>query len=159
MARPEFGRGCSSGVEHDLAKVGVEGSNPFARSKSANVIKTGNLRGLANPGRDLRKSRGLAALRGRDITVQRPILTAYRRVGDSRSGSEQPPAPDTDFSNQQCECGHRGRGRGAVLRKTDPESPPLSTNRLNRANAPPYSHRTTPTRAYPSIRAGASGVV
>ena len=25
--------GCSSGVEHDLAKVGVEGSNPFARSK------------------------------------------------------------------------------------------------------------------------------
>ncbi|MDB5377361.1 MAG: hypothetical protein JWR00_1807, partial [Rubritepida sp.] len=24
--------GRSSGVEHDLAKVGVEGSNPFARS-------------------------------------------------------------------------------------------------------------------------------
>src|SRR6201982_2244159 len=33
LARPEFGRGCSSGVEHNLAKVGVEGSNPFARSK------------------------------------------------------------------------------------------------------------------------------
>src|SRR6516225_418129 len=32
-AQPEFGCGCSSGVEHDLAKVGVEGSNPFARSK------------------------------------------------------------------------------------------------------------------------------
>ena len=30
------GCGCSSGVEHDLAKVGVEGSNPFARS---NFIK------------------------------------------------------------------------------------------------------------------------
>jgi hypothetical protein len=28
----DFGCGCSSGVEHDLAKVGVEGSNPFARS-------------------------------------------------------------------------------------------------------------------------------
>src|SRR5690348_5164563 len=27
------GCGCSSGVEHDHAKVGVEGSNPFARSK------------------------------------------------------------------------------------------------------------------------------
>ena len=27
-----FGCGCSLGVEHDLAKVGVEGSNPFARS-------------------------------------------------------------------------------------------------------------------------------
>src|SRR5205814_702664 len=39
MARPEFGRGCSSGVEHDLAKVGVEGSNPFARSKSHNKSK------------------------------------------------------------------------------------------------------------------------
>src|SRR5262245_32345449 len=36
--RPEFGRGCSSGVEHDLAKVGVEGSNPFARSKILNDI-------------------------------------------------------------------------------------------------------------------------
>src|ERR1051326_7638286 len=29
---PEKGCGCSSGVEHNLAKVGVEGSNPFARS-------------------------------------------------------------------------------------------------------------------------------
>src|SRR5207245_1105992 len=28
-------RGCSSGVEHNLAKVGVEGSNPFARSRSS----------------------------------------------------------------------------------------------------------------------------
>ncbi len=30
--RPDTERGRSSGVEHDLAKVGVEGSNPFARS-------------------------------------------------------------------------------------------------------------------------------
>src|SRR6266700_6482520 len=29
-----YGCGCSSGVEHDLAKVGVEGSNPFARSNT-----------------------------------------------------------------------------------------------------------------------------
>jgi hypothetical protein len=29
-----LGCGCSSGVEHNLAKVGVEGSNPFARSKN-----------------------------------------------------------------------------------------------------------------------------
>ena len=28
------GCGCSSGVEHNLAKVRVEGSNPFARSKT-----------------------------------------------------------------------------------------------------------------------------
>src|SRR5438309_528271 len=36
------GCGCSSGVEHDLAKVGVEGSNPFARSsfeKSGKLTK------------------------------------------------------------------------------------------------------------------------
>ena len=31
-APPRTERGRSSGVEHDLAKVGVEGSNPFARS-------------------------------------------------------------------------------------------------------------------------------
>jgi hypothetical protein len=29
--------GRSSGVEHNLAKVGVEGSNPFARSKSLDL--------------------------------------------------------------------------------------------------------------------------
>ena len=32
-------RGRSSGVEHDLAKVGVEGSNPFARSNFPNKRK------------------------------------------------------------------------------------------------------------------------
>jgi hypothetical protein len=32
-AYPRFGCGCSSGVEHNLAKVGVVGSNPIARSK------------------------------------------------------------------------------------------------------------------------------
>ena len=35
---PPLGRGCSSGVEHNLAKVGVEGSNPFARSKFLHQI-------------------------------------------------------------------------------------------------------------------------
>ena len=29
---------CSSGVEHDLAKVGVEGSNPFARSIFKHIL-------------------------------------------------------------------------------------------------------------------------
>jgi hypothetical protein len=33
--RARHGCGCSSGVEHNLAKVGVEGSNPFARSKNS----------------------------------------------------------------------------------------------------------------------------
>ena len=31
---PSLSCGCSSVVEHDLAKIGVEGSNPFARSKA-----------------------------------------------------------------------------------------------------------------------------
>src|SRR5262249_29799506 len=31
-------RGCSSGVEHNLAKVGVVGSNPFARSNKINDL-------------------------------------------------------------------------------------------------------------------------
>jgi hypothetical protein len=38
------GCGCSSVVEHDLAKVGVEGSNPFARSRS--ILRP---HGLASP--------------------------------------------------------------------------------------------------------------
>ena len=36
--RARHGCGCSSGVEHNLAKVGVEGSNPFARSKKSHEI-------------------------------------------------------------------------------------------------------------------------
>jgi hypothetical protein len=32
--------GCSSGVEHNLAKVGVEGSNPFARSSFPSRYRT-----------------------------------------------------------------------------------------------------------------------
>ncbi len=35
--RRHLGRGCSSGVEHHVANVRVEGSNPFARSNSQNV--------------------------------------------------------------------------------------------------------------------------
>src|SRR3954453_17692052 len=43
LNRRQFGCGCSSVVEHDLAKVGVEGSSPFARSKilqQASVCRT-----------------------------------------------------------------------------------------------------------------------
>src|SRR6266568_8904706 len=36
-AYPRFGCGCSSGVEHNLAKVGVVGSNPIARSKDQRI--------------------------------------------------------------------------------------------------------------------------
>jgi hypothetical protein len=40
-AYPPYGCGCSSGVEHNLAKVGVEGSNPFARSNKINDLLSG----------------------------------------------------------------------------------------------------------------------
>src|ERR1700745_2291156 len=49
--QPADGCGCSSGVEHNLAKVGVEGSNPFARSK------------LYRKNQYLREGRGTVALR------------------------------------------------------------------------------------------------
>ena len=39
--------GCSSGVEHNLAKVGVVGSNPIARSKHHIEIPGGNSRVVA----------------------------------------------------------------------------------------------------------------
>src|SRR6266849_6997575 len=39
LVRPDIGCGCSSVVEHDLAKVGVEGSNPFARSRFSNGLR------------------------------------------------------------------------------------------------------------------------
>lgn len=35
---PDRQSGRSSGVEHNLAKVGVEGSNPFARSSFFNAL-------------------------------------------------------------------------------------------------------------------------
>jgi hypothetical protein len=35
---PDRQSGRSSGVEHNLAKVGVEGSNPFARSNDFNDV-------------------------------------------------------------------------------------------------------------------------
>ncbi len=38
--------GCSSGVEHNLAKVGVEGSNPFARSSFPNRSRAAEHRGF-----------------------------------------------------------------------------------------------------------------
>ena len=35
-----LGCGCSSGVEHNLAKVGGEGWNPIARSRFLNDLRT-----------------------------------------------------------------------------------------------------------------------
>ena len=45
IAASSLGCGCSSVVEHDLAKVGVEGSNPFARSRNSFVLPATSLKG------------------------------------------------------------------------------------------------------------------
>jgi hypothetical protein len=45
--RRHLGCGCSSVVEHDLAKVGVEGSSPFARSNFSKWQCTGSNRRAA----------------------------------------------------------------------------------------------------------------
>src|SRR4051794_12216071 len=55
------GRGCSSGVEHDLAKVGVEGSNPFARSIWPDAESRGSRGFLHVYGATLSASTGLPA--------------------------------------------------------------------------------------------------
>ena len=68
-----FGCGCSSVVEHDLAKVGVEGSSPFARSKvltatgtCVTVLLTGDLRTLCGPWlRKKKPSASAAAVRSK----------------------------------------------------------------------------------------------
>jgi hypothetical protein len=57
--------GCSSGVEHNLAKVGVEGSNPFARSnfqkgrlRAAFLLFSLSLRCSCHPRRSVGPGRG-----------------------------------------------------------------------------------------------------
>jgi hypothetical protein len=69
------GCGCSSGVEHDLAKVGVEGSNPFARS---NFFKVSNRHGGQPP--------AAAVVAGAGSNLQEPSLPGFR--GAPRSTRE-----------------------------------------------------------------------
>ena len=45
---PDRQSGRSSGVEHNLAKVGVEGSNPFARSSFFDALNNIKLAKLFN---------------------------------------------------------------------------------------------------------------
>jgi hypothetical protein len=56
-----YGCGCSSGVEHNLAKVGVVGSNPIARSnRFSDIANSCMARVRLTPG-----SLNLAAVRAR----------------------------------------------------------------------------------------------
>ena len=67
--------GCSSGVEHNLAKVRVEGSNPFARSKISQRLKS--LRARGNPGFRILARKGAGVLPNHE----RPLPNAmFRRL-------------------------------------------------------------------------------
>ena len=79
--------GCSSGVEHNLAKVGVEGSNPFARSNSferGNPSKRRPLGRLSCLG--LKQTGPLHAGAGPAVTRGHTSLTFHpgKPVGNSR---------------------------------------------------------------------------
>jgi hypothetical protein len=70
-----LGCGCSSGVEHNLAKVGVEGSNPFARSKK-----------ISHSGRPLKYVTRVRVTPGNENTVgASQTEAAGRRRGRARS--------------------------------------------------------------------------
>ena len=63
--------GCSSGVEHNLAKVGVEGSNPFARSSFPTSPKPRNSAAFVVSGR--LKSQGAEAAEMVSVTRGLPV--------------------------------------------------------------------------------------
>ena len=63
--------GCSSGVEHNLAKVGVEGSNPFARSSFPTSPKPRKTAAFIVSGR--LKSRGVEAAQKAVVTTRLPF--------------------------------------------------------------------------------------
>ena len=97
LSAPVSGR--SSGVEHNLAKVGVEGSNPFARSifflknEHINLIaKVGNL--LPRPVRRSGEAGGKqkSAFRGVEWRAHCGILNRAnpRRKGHRNSGKDRP---------------------------------------------------------------------
>src|SRR5262249_23282835 len=75
-AKPELGCGCSSGVEHNLAKVGVEGSNPFARSKFtllSRVATHSRIDEFGGAGRTVRYSSRVRLADAGDATQLGPI--------------------------------------------------------------------------------------
>ena len=71
-ARVGRDRGCSSGVEHNLAKVGVVGSNPIARSNflpRMRIALSTHSRGVRGPWREAGHARLPPARQSRALTV------------------------------------------------------------------------------------------
>src|SRR3954468_12074218 len=72
--RRQFGCGCSSVVEHDLAKVGVEGSSPFARSR--NFTTPSKLKRPAVGGLFFSIGAGVAEARGTRFSVATDVIAS-----------------------------------------------------------------------------------
>ena len=78
--RRHLGCGCSSVVEHDLAKVGVEGSSPFARSRFSRWQSAGSTKAAVS---------GFVVFEPRlrsaheTLPAQRPSRLAISHVGQS----------------------------------------------------------------------------
>ena len=83
-ALPFSDAGCSSGVEHNLAKVGVVGSNPIVRSTNANQINS-----LCHRPLDRRASAFLQGSKGEAPTESIKPRTALDSI--SNANGLQPP--------------------------------------------------------------------
>src|SRR5271170_480086 len=94
-----LGCGCSSGVEHNLAKVGVEGSNPFARSKTPLISSIYRTPTTSKFSAGRRGSRGEATGgKSRPFVVPEATLTdergrSYGQGCEARDRTEATPYP------------------------------------------------------------------
>ena len=123
--RRQFGCGCSSVVEHDLAKVGVEGSSPFARSKNFHLSS------------DFRHGRCKAALSfcfGEARGKQPSSISCFSLV---RARSAPPPSSryDTQRSSSRTARSAPPLRKAAPARAPEPTGA-TSAERLQRAIGP-----------------------
>ena len=94
--RSTIGRasGCSSGVEHNLAKVGVEGSNPFARSRDWRPSETGDRRCDISSQNFLANVPSLHRCRRSDIARAMFCAFCTRSFAKRRSPQRKKPPPE-----------------------------------------------------------------
>jgi hypothetical protein len=128
-----LGCGCSSGVEHNLAKVGVEGSNPFARSRIfIDISRSRFPQPPSCPGIAVRRTALCAAvLRGTayedaSVGVSPPFLFSFFRhcepTGPARSGR-----PD-DKLREAIQCGGAVASAGETVRRACRIAPSLRSS-------------------------------
>ena len=94
VERGVLGCGCSSGVEHNLAKVGVEGSNPFARSRDWRPSETGDRRCDISSQNFLANVPSLHRCRRSDIARAMFCAFCTRSFAKRRSPQRKKPPPE-----------------------------------------------------------------